>query len=91
MNRIIVSRHSEKEWTSWSKCENGIQERERAIPGLDPELGKEFETKFCSKGFSTPQPKVDVGSFEDYEAEQLNQTVVSRNSEKEWKANKNIS
>merc|ERR1719222_207284 len=54
------SKHSEKEWTSWSRCKKGTQQRERT----NPEIGKEFETKLCSKGFPTPQPRVDVGGSE---------------------------
>ena len=82
LNRLKGDRDFEKEWTSWSECLKGSQKRERTNP--DSELGKEFETKLCSKGFPTPKPRADVGSFGDYAEGQLNRAMASRFSEKEY-------
>ena len=54
MNRIIGAGHSEYEWTIWSECKEGTQQRERLKQG--GKSGKDFETKLCSKGFPTPKP-----------------------------------
>ena len=54
MNRIIGAGHSEYEWTIWSECKKGTQQRERLKQG--GKSGKDFETKLCSKGFPTPKP-----------------------------------
>ena len=54
--------HSDREWTIWTKCKEGKQNRER----VNQKLGKDFETRFCLKGkpfqILPPEPRVDVGS-----------------------------
>ena len=53
--------HSDREWTIWTKCKEGKQNRER----VNQKLGKDFETRFCLKGkpfqILPPEPRVDVG------------------------------
>ena len=61
MNKIMYAGHSDREWTIWTKCKEGKQNRER----VNQKLGKDFETRFCLKGkpfqILPPEPRVDVG------------------------------
>ena len=61
MNKIMYAGHSDREWTIWTKCKEGKQNRER----VNRKLGKDFETRFCLKGkpfqILPPEPRVDVG------------------------------
>ena len=61
MNKIMYAGHSDREWTIWTKCKEGKQNRER----VNQKLGKDFETRFCLKGkpiqIHPPEPRVDVG------------------------------